>query len=268
MRLVLVAATVGVLAAGCMSGGPGGPEGAVKDAAKKTVDEESGKVSMTGAVEGNPADQGALEGTGAFAKDAGEMAITVKRGTNETTEIVYQGTVFYVQPPDATGLPPGKRWLTVDLAEFAPSAAADLSGFIQFVQSDPKRILGLVASGITDVKEDGSEEIRGVPTTKYTGTIDLTEAAESAGDLEDALKGALEGAEFTTLPVQVWVDDDGLVRRFAYSLPVAAERGGGTATVTVELYDFGANVEVEIPPEDETYNLGDVAAGQTTTGSR
>jgi hypothetical protein len=265
MRRALVLAAVVVLGAGCSLGGSSGPSSDVADAAKKTAGLSSGRVAMTGSVEGNAADETTLTGEGAFADGRGEMKLDVKRATTETTQIVYDGAVYYVKPSNATGLPPGKDWLKVDVAAYAPAAAADLSGFVQFIQVDPTRILGLIESGIEDVQEGGAEDVRGVSTTKYTGTLDLTKAPDASDDLEEAFDRVLEDAAFTEIPVTVWVDDEGLVRRLGYEIPIAADRGGGTAKVAVELYDFGVDVTIDVPSDDEAFDIGELATGGTTT---
>ena len=66
----------------------------------------------------------------------------------------------------------------MDVAEFSPGGAADLSGFLQFIAGRPAEMLGFIGGGLEDVEEVGTEDVRGVETTHYSGTVDLEEAAK------------------------------------------------------------------------------------------
>jgi hypothetical protein len=59
------------------------------------------------------------------------------------------------------------------------------------------------------------------------------------------------------VPIEVWLDDAGRLRRMIET--VAAQRDGGNITVTlsIEIWDFGTPVEVSAPPDE------DVEDGQT-----
>lgn len=61
------------------------------------------------------------------------------------------------------------------------------------------------------------------------------------------------------MPTEVWVDEDGRVRRvrMEYADVATGEGASADVTVTTELYDFGADVRVEPPPPDRVLNLGE-----------
>ena len=107
--------------------------------------------------------------------------------------------------------------------------------------------------------------IRGVDTTHYQATLDLGKAIDRA-EVPPALREKLEqlltpqGADAPKLPADVWVDGDGLVRRIRLHLDLgsflgAAGNGDSAAapsmTVSMDLYDFGAPVNVVAPPADQ-----------------
>jgi hypothetical protein len=56
------------------------------------------------------------------------------------------------------------------------------------------------------------------------------------------------------VPVEVWLDAGGMPRRLVAGVePLVGMSGGvGSATMTVELFDYGRPVEVVPPPEEET----------------
>lgn len=92
--------------------------------------------------------------------------------------------------------------------------------------------------GAREVEEAGSEDVRGTPTTRNTTTLDLSGAE---GRDEEGLP--------ETVPTEVWIDEDGLVRRIRQRLPVGE---GGDVDYTLELYDFGVQATVQPPPEEDT----------------
>ena len=114
--------------------------------------------------------------------------------------------------------------------------------------------------GVSDaVEEVGRDWVRGVPTTHYKADIDLNTAAEQGSPkLRETFSEASEGLGTKTLPVETWIDDDGRVRRFTMDVPInspeLSDAGIDDAriTLTEEIYDYGAPVRVEAPPEDNT----------------
>lgn len=270
MRFAVMAACVLVLAA-CGGNSNSSAQSTVVAAADKTADAGRARVAMTGAVEGSETDESQMSAEGAFAGDQGRTTLTVSNGgRDEETELAFDGTVYYIKLPPAgqAGLPEGKEWLRLDISEFSPGGEGeDLSSFLQFSQSDPTQTLGFLRGASDDFKGVGTEEIRGEETTHFRGTIDLQKVAdESTDELAAVYARLLEGSEFTEIPADVWIDEDGRCRRIEYTLPVPEERGGGTATLTVEFYDFGADVDVAPPTDAESYDLGEATDPQTTTG--
>lgn len=269
MRGAVLAACTVALAAGCGGGGDSSAQATVAAAADKTAAEGSARVSMEGAVEGNAADQSTLTASGAFDGEQGRTTMKVDDGgRTQETQLAFDGTVYYIKLPAAgqSGLPKGKEWLRMDVAEFAPGGEnEDLSSFMQFSQSDPTQTLGFLKGASDDFESVGTEDVRGVETTHYKGTIDLQKVADESDELGDIYTRLLEDSEFKEIPAEVWIDADGRCRRIAYELPVPEQRGGGTAKLTVEFYAFGEDVEVEPPTDAESYDLGE-AANLTTTG--
>jgi hypothetical protein len=113
---------------------------------------------------------------------------------------------------------------------------------------------------VTDVEALGDEDVRGVPTTHYTGVVDL----ESLAKKDPALKGTIDQLVAQTglrsIPVEVWVDDENFVRRMKQSFEGATFGPGMQLdmTMTTELYDFGSDVNVEVPPPDEVVDFSEL----------
>jgi hypothetical protein len=116
--------------------------------------------------------------------------------------------------------------------------------------------------GAGSVREVGTQDIDGTPTTHYHAEIDLQKAIDKvpAQYKDVAEKGMkLLGSSF---PVDVWIDHDGLPRRFAIDIEMPGS--GGSVTESIDYSDFGAPVNIEAPPADQVQTMSDfqrVAAG-------
>jgi hypothetical protein len=165
--------------------------------------------------------------------------------------------------PGATGLPPNVRWLKLDptaLVEELGMAPEDLGLGAQ--PTDFTQYLDQLRDVSRGVEEVGTEEIDGVSTTRYRAEIDLDKAydavpeqlRELVGNQRDALRGA-------HVPVDVWLDDDGLLRRMEYRFDAGSlgvPDGDASMTMTMNLSDFGVDVDVQAPPESETLDMLDL----------
>jgi hypothetical protein len=212
----------------------------------------------------------AVDASGAFDFAGSRGRMTMEAGQlGGTFELRLDGTVMYMRMPEGLGmaLPGGKRWLKVDLEGLGALAGAELGGLTQLQrQQSPAQLLDFLKAVEGDVEQLGEEEVRGVATTRYRGTIDLQKALEAqlealpeeqrealALQLEQALRAAAPDGE---LSVDVWADAEGRVRRAAMELVVPGAPGGAAAVaITMDLFDFGVEVDVEPPPDAEVLDL-------------
>jgi hypothetical protein len=68
--------------------------------------------------------------------------------------------------------------------------------------------------------------------------------------------------------MDVWVDGDGRLRRLEYEMELSDVDGARVAVgVTMELYDFGVEVDVVAPPADETTDLFELLGGVSPLGA-
>jgi hypothetical protein len=111
----------------------------------------------------------------------------------------------------------------------------------------------------------GREQIRGVDTAHLHATVKLRDALDSATGAErDRLQHAIDqlGQNGSSLldaetPVDVFIDDSGMVREivFDFSVPDSSESAASKATLTVDLYDFGTSVGINPPPSDQVTDV-------------
>jgi hypothetical protein len=104
----------------------------------------------------------------------------------------------------------------------------------------------------------GTEALRGVSTTRYRATVSLADydklvPADRREELRSMFGEMIEETGLGEMPVDVWLDDFGLVRRLDMSF--AATQSGTTdsveASMTFELLDYGKEVDVAPPPAAE-----------------
>jgi len=197
----------------------------------------------------------------------GSMSRLVPRGI----ELRSVGDVVYMQLPGVLGgaKPGGPTWFKIDASK---RGAGGGSAFGVGGQSDPTKFLAYLETVSDGVRNVGTDVTRGVETTHYSASLDLGKAVDGA-DVPPALRKNLaqllapQGANAPKLPADVWVDGDGLVRRIRLQLDLgsflgsAAANAGSAAspaiTVTMDLFDFGAPVEVVAPPADQVSDLKD-----------
>jgi hypothetical protein len=233
------------------------PQGAVAAAGEKTRAAGTARVSFTLTMSGAQG-AGTISGEGATARQRAHMTMNMSGlaggalGGGEL-ELIFDKLVFYVKPPagSVSQLPAGKKWLKIDLAKLSKAGVLDAADLMQLNQSDPTQALDLLR-GAGDFEVVGHDEVRGVETTHYRGTIDLEKAVENApADAQDQARQLFEQSGLSTVPAEIWVDADGLVRQleFTEKLP------GVSMKVHEELYDFGAEVDTAPPPADQVLDI-------------
>ena len=199
----------------------------------------------------------------------------------QPTRVVIDGDTVYTQLgplAEQVGLLP-TTWVERDVATLADQPV-DNETMALLLQ--PLGMLDLLRLPIADVQVEGSDEVRGVLTTRLTATVDLTvEAASRAPADAGAGAGAAGAAErspvddvvaarfreigLTELPVELWVGADRLVRRLEFSIGGAASGRPGPAalTTTLDVYDVGEPVDVDVPSGADVIAQADLRARVT-----
>lgn len=170
------------------------------------------------------------------------------------------GSVVYMKLP---GNELGNRpWIKFDL-EAMGEGGAPVPG-LNPASNDPRGVLDALRGVSGAVEENGEESIRGVTTTHYRATVDLEKAQDEVPkERRDDFAAFSEQLGIEELPIDVWVDEEGRARRFAYEVktPAAGSTPASEVELVIELYDFGVEVEVEAPPESEVTDYGEVNSG-------
>ncbi len=129
----------------------------------------------------------------------------------------------------------------------------------------PADLLDLLRGASGEVEDLGKETIRGVETTHWRMILDMEDYADELSAEEAAEVREMVG-EFGDIPLDVWIDADGLLRRLEMAMSgdtLGQAMGAGdefTASMWYELYEYGSDIEITPPPADEVVSGSDIGA--------
>ncbi len=271
--LAAVVALVALVALAACSSGGDDPVDVVRAAPEKTIDAGTARVAINISF-ASTGTTGAVTGEGAFDLQDARGAFTLNLGAfgasfgATTLDAVLDGsTIFLKVPPQLTAAAGNKQWVRIDLATLSQQTGIDIGSLGQLQSVDPGQALRFLEGAVDDMEEVGEEPVRGEQTTHYRGTVDLRRAsAEVDADARAAVDQAIESLGTSTFPADVWVDDEGRMRKLSFQI---ARSDGGPQTagrLELELYDFGTEVDAQPPPPDQTGDITSFFAG--TPGRR
>ena len=239
--VLIAAVAIFVVAQG--GGNSGGPLNAIAKAAEVTQREPGGR-AVVGAdvtVAGTP--EGITESGSMIFDDSGraEGEFTAKgHSTGKEVEltVVVDGTKSYVSSDSLNSIPEGKKWMELDYAAANPELASSSPA-----ESSPQEGLKLLEK-VQDAEEVGKQEIDGVPTTHYKGTLSTAEKVFGVQ------------VHVAPPPVDVWIDAQGRIRRFqmVVSGTVGESKTATTTTETIDYVEFGRVPKIEPPNPDEVFD--------------
>lgn len=187
-------------------------------------------------------------------------------GSEPATEDTFE--ITYTEDPEPTMEIAGSEAGTVLArgAEFVVDDGSgqwyrmDFSDMGEDMFQDPKaQVDQMMAS--ENVEETGSEEVNGFGTRVFEGSYPIQEALDRIEDsnARDMAESRYDNAGVSEVPFTVWVgDDDGLPRRISYEIDDYEE--------TIDFLEFGQDVNIEWPSEDEINDMGDMLNDPTGGG--
>jgi hypothetical protein len=190
-------------------------------------------------------------------------------------EAIVDGLVVYVKAsflPEGL-LPRGKEWLRLDAAALAKRAGVSASDLAAIGQTDPLELLDYLRGASGSVDRVGEEQLDGVTTTHYRAKVDLRRSlAKLPKSLRQAAKPGIDQLvqlAGPTLPVDVWVGDDGLVRRIASTLTMRPPGAGQDLTTSyrLDLSDYGIEPDIQPPAKAKTVDLLSLLPGAPSSNS-
>jgi hypothetical protein len=161
-------------------------------------------------------------------------------------------------------LPAGKSWIRTDSRD-TPRQGFDGMQLAQFTSNDPRELLEVLRGVSGEIEMVGSEQLRGAETTHYRATIDPLEYGKlSSPDKRQELESFAEEMAAQSgrreIPVDVWLDEGGLVRKLtmAFSATQPGTSDSSDVSMTFEIYDYGEDVDIDLPTASEVVDASAV----------
>ncbi|WP_406008142.1 hypothetical protein OG440_19900 [Streptomyces sp. NBC_00637] len=247
-------------AAGCSAGGAAAEDGRAADPvetlhrAADTLVEAGTSRARTSMEMATGGTRVTIRGQGVYdyRTQRGELKVLLPQdpaGTIEhrpITELLAPGALFMKNR--GAGVPDDK-WVRVETAGLSDGNLVTGGATDPFAAAE-------VLRGTRTATYVGRTEVAGTAVRHYRGTADLTVAADhaSAGG-RDALRAAAKGFATARVPFDVYLDDDGRIRkvRHRFSFVNGQRKEAVAVASTTLLYDFGAPVEVRLPAAGDIY---------------
>jgi hypothetical protein len=241
LAVVIVAVVAFVVAQS--GGGGGGPLNAIAKAAEVTQREPGGHATIKASVTSSTTPEGITEtGSMVFDESGKAEGTMTARGHSTGKEleltVVADGTKSYISGDALDSIPEGKKWMELDYSKAVKGLSSS-----DPVQGGPQEGLK-VLEHVEGAEEIGKEEIEGVPTTHYRGTLP---AAEEVFGVK---------THFGAPHADVWIDSQGRVRRVRLVVTGSLNKGEGAITTEEDITftDFGRVPAIEVPPADEVFD--------------
>jgi hypothetical protein len=222
---------------------------------------------------------------GGYDSDAGQMSMTMDMGTlfeqmaeaegeplpegfGGPWEMVADGDTVYLRMPILSMLTGTDGWVSMSASDLGASAELGLGAGTY----DPSKMLETLRGVGGEPEVVGEEAVRGVDTTHYRVEVDLAEALAQVPESQRAsVEASLEQLGDVgdgTMPIDVWIDADGLPRRLQMDMASAMAQLSDdelSMTMTMDFFGYGDDVAIEVPSPDEVTSfsevMGDFGAG-------
>ena len=162
--------------------------------------------------------------------------------------------------------------LKAGIVEMGKAYGLDLDRLKETKQSDPGLMLAYLKSA-TGVRRVGSDLVRREVATHYATIVKAETIIQQAPrDQREPMRRYLRMLGIKTYPVDLWVGQDGVVRKLAMVLEYNPSKNEHVKMeLSEEYYDFGVKVNIEAPPAksvlDVTPRLSDDGHASHTLNS-
>jgi hypothetical protein len=276
------ALALAVIVAGCTAAvaaaSPRGAAGlspnqrALQQAIQKNATVTSGRFSFasstTGGTNGNVATSGSggfdtKHQTASFSLDLGVLAVALGGASGgvsipRTLDVVVAKNTVYVHLPSVAGqIQKGAEWLRFDSKSLPSSPTKTVTGALS--KADPQKALAQLTSS-SAVHRVGTSSVRGSSTTHYRLTVNAAKLVSILPKSQQSAEAkALKQLNVKSVNVDVYVDGSGYVRRVSTAISKLILQPGSRGVafkLSFDLYDFGAHVNVTVPPASKTVDGG------------
>jgi hypothetical protein len=212
-----------------------------------------------------------IHGQGSFDDNGGEldmdMSQTFKSLSTPPAAEMTMKTVYLIEDGDPVmymkfgglPMPGGKSWVRVDLEKAGKAMGVDFSQLMSGANQNPTQSLDML-KGAGDFTRVGTDDLQGVETTHYHGTVDLQKAAGSHNAAAAGIQSLIDLGAPSQYPVDVWIDAAGYIRQYQTVFNETSNGKATTVAMTMDISDYGTAVNVSAPPADQVLDVTDQAA--------
>lgn len=194
------------------------------------------------------------------------LSVHVKAGEHSfTTKAQYSDLAIYMELPGghSSSITHGKPWIMYDLRGVGKAMGLSYSALTSSGSStNPSQFLSYLRATSGAVTRVGTEQVRGVPTTRYRATIEYGRLARVAAPTQRAAAkssaAALERLTGSaTQPVEVWIDAQHRVRREDLTYHECLPGGSGSTAIRMQLefYDYEIQAIPPLPAKNEVADV-------------
>jgi LppX_LprAFG lipoprotein len=231
-----------VFAVAQRGGGGSSPLNAIAKAAEVTQRQPGGRAVIKATVTSLTTPEGITEsGTMTFddsGRARGELTVSgLTTGKEVKLVSIADGTSTYVSSDDLDQtLPDGKKWMELDLGSAAKGVSSpDPAG------GGPEEGLKILER-VHGSEEVGKEDIGGVATTHYRGTL-------AASDEVFGVK-----VDISAPQINVWIDAQDRVRRMQLVVSGSVGEVSTKTEMTIDYVEFGRVPKIALPDPSEVFN--------------
>lgn len=203
---------------------------------------ESYAFEMTIGLEFNGLDEFEVsaEGVADASEERGRISMEL---LGRRTEIILDGTTIYARTDEHD------TWTRSEMD--GPAVDVPGGGW------DMKQHFAFLRSVSDEVAEVGTEKVRGVETTKYRAFVSFDRAFENLSDEDrEMIEEVTTFFEGDGFDIFVWVDGEGRPAKVEYTANMDFQGSEMSMRYEMELFDWGKDVDVELPPEDKVVDGG------------
>jgi hypothetical protein len=245
-----------LLITGCGSSSPGDTADAarvVAASAEKTAAAKNARMSTVTQFQG-PTGLLTEQSDGIVDLATNNERTSFSAGTSGLVDLLLIDGSLYVRFPVALrpGLG-GKEWVAMDGTSAAANRRQDQAGYLKALE----RLNGSII-------KVGTETIRGTRTIHFVADVAIADVMKAEGGTR-AVADGYEELGVSRVPVDIFLDEKGLVRRITLAVtPTRGSQRGQTTRTVTDYYDFGkANTAgLVAPPASDTIDVDQVPALQ------
>ena len=153
----------------------------------------------------------------------------------------------------------GKAWIYVDMSKaLGAIGVGSLPSTI-----NPSQFLDYLRTVGANPTRIGSQSIHSVQTTEYRAVIDLARYAQQSKVPAKTISWLEKAIGGHSMPILAWIDSQNRVRRIHVGFPECVAGSKLQFSMTMGIYGFGPQPQVQIPARSAVYNLTPLLATES-----